>query len=169
MKALITVAALLVVLGLGFFLYSSPPTSLEMTEAEIAQIETEVNQVLDDLMTAWNAEDLEGSLAPFDSEELLVRWAADIDDGPQAFRARMVDIWERALEWEGDWDYRYVEVISPTSALFIGSYQAVVSFASGSTRSWHPEWTSLLERKDSGWRIILANHVFDEAVLVEEG
>ena len=169
MKALITVAALLLVLGLGFFLYSSPATSPEMTETEIAQIEAEVNQVLDDLMAAWNAEDLEGSLAPFDSEELLVRWAADIDDGPQAFRARMVDIWERALEWEGDWDYRHVKVISPTSALFIGSYEVTVSFAGGNTRSWHPEWTSLLERTDSGWRIILANHVFDEAVLVEEG
>jgi uncharacterized protein (TIGR02246 family) len=139
-----------------------------MTEAEIAQIEAEVNQVLDELMTAWNAEDLEGSLAPFDSEELLVRWAADIDNGPEAFHDRMVDIWERALEWEGGWDYRYVRVISPTSALFIGSYDVTVSFASGTTRSWHPEWTSLLERRDSGWRITLANHVFDESVLVEE-
>jgi uncharacterized protein (TIGR02246 family) len=169
MKALITVAALLVVLGPGFFLYSTPTASPEMTEAEIVQIEAELKQVLDDLMTAWNDEDLEGSLAPFDSEELLVRWAGNIDDGPQAFHDRMADIWERALEWEGDWDYRYVKIVSPTSALFIGSYQAVVSFASGHTRSWHPEWTSLLERKDSGWRITLANHVFDEAVVVEEG
>jgi hypothetical protein len=53
MKALITVAALLVVLGLGFFLYSTPTASPEMTEAEIVQIEAEVKAVprrLDDCL-----------------------------------------------------------------------------------------------------------------------
>ena len=39
MKALLALIALLVVLGLGFLLYSSPTTSPGMTDVEIAQIE----------------------------------------------------------------------------------------------------------------------------------
>ena len=42
MKGLITAAAVLVVLGIGFLLYSSPTAAPELTEAEIAQIEAEV-------------------------------------------------------------------------------------------------------------------------------
>ena len=53
MKALIAAAALLVVLGVAFLLYSSPTAPpAEMTDAEIAQIEAAVAAVGDQFMTA---------------------------------------------------------------------------------------------------------------------
>jgi uncharacterized protein (TIGR02246 family) len=146
---------------------ASPPA--EMTEAEIAQIETEVKQVLDDLMAAWNAEDLERSLAPFGSDDVHVVWATGVDTNPTMFRERMAEIWEWVLEWEGEWDYRHAKVISPTSALFLGRFHATLTYTSGDTRSWKPSLTCLLELGENGWKITTAHQVLGQSTLVEEG
>jgi len=169
MKAVAAGLAALVVMGVLFFLWASPTAPpAEMTEAEIAQIEAEVNQVLDDLMAAWNAEDLERSLAPFGSDDLHIVWATDVDTNPAMFRERMVDIWEWVPEWEGEWDYKHVKVISPASALFLGRFHATLAYSSGDTRSWQPSLTCLLELGDSGWKITVAHHVLGQSTLAEE-
>ena len=64
MKGLITLLAVLVVVGLAYFLYrspSSPPP--EMTEAEIAQIKTEIDSLTAEWWEAWETFDWERGLS----------------------------------------------------------------------------------------------------------
>lgn len=73
MKALITVLAVFVVLGLGFFLYSSPTAPPEMTEAERAQHEAEVREELTSLADSYADAFLSG-----DAEALMSLYTSDV-------------------------------------------------------------------------------------------
>jgi hypothetical protein len=57
MKGLITVLAVLVVLGIGFLLYSSPSAPPEMTETERSQIKAEVDSLTTEWWEAWETFD----------------------------------------------------------------------------------------------------------------
>jgi hypothetical protein len=56
MKGLITVLAVLVVVGLAFFLNRSPTPSCEMTPEQTAEIEAAVRQAATDQMNTWVAQ-----------------------------------------------------------------------------------------------------------------
>jgi uncharacterized protein (TIGR02246 family) len=73
MKGLITVLAVLVVVGLGFFLYFSPTPPPEMSEAEVARMESGVTQALDERWDEYRTAMLEG-----DPEGILSCWTEDM-------------------------------------------------------------------------------------------
>ena len=73
MKGLITALAVLVVLGVGFLLFSSPTAPPEMTEAEIAQLEAEVMQAIDEQWVGYRDAILRG-----DAEGALSYWTEDM-------------------------------------------------------------------------------------------
>jgi ketosteroid isomerase-like protein len=74
MKGLIAGLAVLLVLGVAFFFYSSPaPPPAEMTEAEIAQIEADVGQAISARWAGFR----EGLLAG-DIDGMMELWTQDV-------------------------------------------------------------------------------------------
>lgn len=73
MKGLITVLAVLVVVGLALFLYRSPTAPPEMTEADRAQIEAEVTQAIDEQWAGYTEVHLNN-----DAEGVLSYWTSDM-------------------------------------------------------------------------------------------
>jgi uncharacterized protein (TIGR02246 family) len=65
MKALLAGIALLVVLGVGFLLYSSPTAPPEMTETDRQVVADEVKQASKDWIATWAQNDIDGALAYF--------------------------------------------------------------------------------------------------------
>ena len=139
-----------------------------MSDAEVAQFEAEVMDVMNELMVAWNDEDGPGSLAPFDADALHVVWGTAVDDTPEAFGDRIAESWERVPSWEGDWEYAFVRAINPSSAVFLGRYEATLSYADGRSFFWQPHWTALLERDADEWKITVVDHSLGEGNLVAE-
>jgi uncharacterized protein (TIGR02246 family) len=68
MKGLITVLAVLVVVGLAFFLYRTPTAPPEMSEGNLAQIQAEVEAARQEHRDAMMAGDVEGILAHLTSD-----------------------------------------------------------------------------------------------------
>jgi uncharacterized protein (TIGR02246 family) len=95
-KGLITVLAVLVVVGLAFFLYRTPTAPPEMTEAEIAQIEAEVEAATNEWWAVWSAgEDYDRFVAIY-ADDPDVHW---ISDGVPYFgRAEMDANFRPAME-----------------------------------------------------------------------
>jgi ketosteroid isomerase-like protein len=73
MKGLITLLAVLVVVGLAFFLYRTPTAPPEMTEAEIAQIEAEAEDAIADRWTSFRT-----ALMGSDADAFLSHWTEDM-------------------------------------------------------------------------------------------
>ena len=169
MKGLITLLAILVVVGLGFFLYSTPSAPpAEMTDAEIAQIEVEVMQATNDMMAAWNAEDGLASGAFFDSETLNVLWGGNEYDNPESFGEMYATIWERFPSWDGGWDDSFVKVLGPNLALFRGRYHCTLTNQAGVQTFWRPHFTALFERRTDGWKMTVVDHAVGTAEEVPE-
>lgn len=86
MKGLIAVLFALVILGLAFFLYRTPtaPPS-EMTQAEIAQIESEVEQVMMELYGAAKEANIEPMIARQPAESGICLWGTNIYDCQEIF------------------------------------------------------------------------------------
>jgi uncharacterized protein (TIGR02246 family) len=125
-----------------------------------SKVEAEVMEVAHQLMAAWNAEDLEASVAPFHSKDLHVVWGSSIDDTPDAFRDRMARIWDRWPSWEGEWEYTHVKAIGDDAALFLGRYTATLTDDEGESSTFTPHWTALFELGSGGWKITVADHAF---------
>jgi len=160
MKGLIAVLGLLLVLGVGFFLYSSPTApSAEMTEAEIAQIEAEVMQFAEAHLSAF------GEL---DAEVLTSFWLED-NISSVSFAERMVGTEETSIFFDGlvaSWQQTnsewqpgsIVDVISPTMALFQGTSRQEVAFSDGRELVQRIHFTHFLKKVDGEWKI-QRNHV----------
>ena len=103
MKGLITVIAVLVVVGLAYFIYRSPTTPPEMTEAERAQMEADVRVEIAERFDGYRAALLTGDAGAFmsmytsdarvfwpgmnlDKNELQAAMMREGDDGPTPFR-----------------------------------------------------------------------------------
>ena len=173
MKGLIAGLAALLVLGVGFFLYSSPTApSAEMTEAEIAQIEAEVVQFADAYTDVWRGNDCEGS------RDLLhpTRWVRIYDGKPN----RDIDEWMRRCEItlanrasfssEG-WIDTEVRVLSPDAAVFIGTNSYTMTYRDDTPARHYPSNTTImnLERTPDGWRLTSYQNATSGYEVVEEG
>jgi hypothetical protein len=172
MKAVLAVLALLVVVGLGFFLYSTPTAPPEMTEAEIAQIETDVMQIADDWMEVWkdletDCENAQALLHPDYWVRIPSGEVRDISEWPD-YCARST---ATRAGFSGDWTDQKVRVISPDAAVFIGTYSPTFSFNDG--RPPRHYLTSaqklLVERTAAGWGISWMSFSNGPSEVVEEG
>ena len=172
MKGLIAGLGLLLVLGVGFFLYSSPTApSAEMTEAEIAQIEADVGQVFDDLLNSFVTKDPEGYVALFSPTGVSLAWGGTVHKDLQSIQDRVTAWWEGAESWEGSWVEKTVEVLRPDAAMFQGTYECTVHFSNGNVRNWPgtASWTALLRQEGDVWKITFADAEAATGVLIEEG
>ena len=153
MKALITAAAVLVVLGLGFFLYSSPTAPPEMTEAEVAQIEAEVMEFVDAFLDAWRVEvNCDSNLPLFHPDRLVMPYEGEIinrDEWHEMCLMRSANVASATFIWTS----REVRVLAPDAAVFIGSYSATWEYRDGSPTGHVPTSSvgGVAERTPDGW------------------
>ena len=161
MKALITAAALLVVLGLGFFLYSSPTASPEMTEAEIAQIEATIMDVTDAMSDAWTAYDIEATQAFFHPDKTSLAWGSSVFDY-DGHRDRLEEVWGGAEGQETFWTARKIEVLSEDLVLFQGSFDLKIFFADGRVGHYPgtAHYTVLFEPYEGEWKITYGGYAY---------
>lgn len=153
MKALITVLALIVVLGLGYFLYSSPTSPAEMTQAEIAQIEAEVTQVAEDWIQVWRDNDCALSRDIWHPEHIAQPRAGRISPSVQDWIDSCTQTTANRASAEGEWMETSVRVLSPDAAVFSGTYSWTMHYRDGSPAQHWPTaaQTHLYERTETGW------------------
>jgi ketosteroid isomerase-like protein len=164
-KGLIAVLFALVILGLAFFLYSSPSAPPEMTEAEIAQIEGEVMAFEEGKPAAFST---------LDPDRLMELWAdAEISsvsfgedriighEAMQAFYENLLPTWaETQMEWLPG---STIQVLSPELALFQGTVRQATTNQEGVSYVQHVHFTDLLRKMDGEWKI-QRNHVSGRVV-----
>jgi ketosteroid isomerase-like protein len=105
MKGLITVLAVLVVVGLAFFLYRAPTAPPEMTEAEIAQHEAEVIQEIQDRTHSFWEAVLDG-----DAPAVASYWTSDalmLEPGVRVTGEELPTFMEGILEAVDYLDYNF--------------------------------------------------------------
>lgn len=153
MKGLITGLALLVVLGIGFLLYSSPNAPPEMTEAESAQIEAEVMQWAEAWMEIWRANDCELSRNAWHPTRIAQPRAGRTGVSVDEWIRQCTDQITNRASFSGEWTETEVRVISRDVALFMGSYNATYGYRDETPDRHYPTAAQvmLLERTETGW------------------
>lgn len=170
MKALLAILALLVVLGLGFLLYSSPTGPTEMSEAEIAQIQTEVTGVMERSFEGWRQGDTDMILSAFHPTETSFSWGTSPWDF--ATVSEWVRNWYDTREsWEGGFTETSVKVFNQNEALFQGVYQMTITRRDGRVLHYPgtASWVSLMERTEEGWKVTIGLTAAGSYEVVEEG
>jgi hypothetical protein len=172
MKGLITVLAVLVVLGVGFLLYSSPSAPPEMTEAETAAIQAEVLDAAEAWIDAWK--DMET-----DCETAADSWhpehMAFFFGGHRVDKAGWIDYCNQAsatrASWAGSWTNPEIRVLSPDAALFVSSYEQTISYNNDAPTRHYPTsgQVILFERTPTGWGITTFSNFNGPSEVVEEG
>ena len=117
MKGLIAGLAALLVIGVGFFLYSSPSAPpAEMTDAEIAQIEAAAKAVGDQSLTALNNLDVEASAALYDPSAIHgndgMAYYATYDE----WKAHLDEMYGSLEEMSLEWTNTRVDVLASDAA-----------------------------------------------------
>ena len=153
MKGLITSLAVLVVLGLAFFLYSSPTAPPEMTEAEVAQIEAEVAVVGDQLMTAMNNLDVEALSALYDPSSMHGNDGSVYYASYDEWVAHLEQLFGSFEEMSSEWTNTRVDVLAADAALFVGQSDATLKRTEqGESRKGYV--TLVFRNTDGVWKII---------------
>ena len=169
MKALITLLALIVVLGVAFVLYRSPPAEPEMTEAEIAQIEAEV----------WAATDanFEGfrQLDPALAMEVWHRdvswsWSSRPLNYDQLLQ-QTTDVLQSFSSYEGAFTPVAVRVLSPDAAVGQFTYECTITYPDGRVVHYpnNVTMTNLMERTPQGWKATLGSQTVGTPEITEAG
>ena len=154
MKGLIAILFALVILGLAFFLYSSPSAPpAEMTEAEIAQIQSEVMEFADAWLDAWRVEvNCDSNLPLLHPDRLAMPYEGGIinrDEWHEMCLMRSANVASATFNWIS----REVRVMTPDAAVFIGSYSATWEYRDGSPAVHVPNSSTggVVERTPDGW------------------
>jgi len=172
MKGLMTVLAILVVVGLAFFLYRTPTAPPEMTEAETASIQAEVLVAAEAWMDSWK--DMET-----DCETAVDSWhpehMAFYSGGSRVDRAGWIDYCNRTTatraSWDGSWTNPEIRVLSPDAALFVSSFEQTISYNNDTPTRHYPTagQVILFERTPTGWGITTFSNFAGPSEVVEEG
>jgi ketosteroid isomerase-like protein len=152
-KTVAVIAAIVGVLALLFIAteQTAPP---EMTEAERAQIESEVAAVADQLMTALSNLDTSVSEALYDPATMHG------NDGTAYFAtydewvAHNEDLFGRFEELDAGWTNTRVDVLAPDVALFVGQNSVDATQVSGARTNIQGYITLVLKKTEGDWRII---------------
>jgi len=170
MKALITVLAVFVVLGLGFLLYRTPTAPPEMSEAERAQIEAEVTEAANGFLDSFRTMDAEVVGEWFHPTETSFVWGGTIND-----RAGMIEHLRSFMEnfesWDGAWVETQVQALNPDAAMFQGEFGSTIHYANGQVLRWpgNANFTMLMERTPEGWKVTVGDTDNGPSEVVEEG
>jgi hypothetical protein len=162
MRTLAAFAVLLFMAGCQ----AAPP---ELTEAEIAQIEAEVLQVMQVFMEGFNEHD-PGKIATTLHPDLpAILYAGRI--WTRAEFPEGVAPWFEAREaYQGEWIETDVRVLSRDLAVFQASYRGTTKLTDGRTFHYpHSSSMALFERTSEGWRWTVGGTSAGPAELVEGG
>jgi hypothetical protein len=128
----------------------APPA--DMTEAEMAQIQADVEQVAQDWIAGWGG-DCETSVGLFHPEYISQSragvFARSLDEqreNCELSRANRESVTAR-------WTSTNVRVISPNAAVFTGNFEGTFRYNDGTPARFyaHSAQTALFERTESGW------------------
>jgi hypothetical protein len=153
MKGLITLIAVVVVVGLAFFLYRTPTAPPEMTEAEKAQIEADVMEFADSWLDAWRVEvNCDSNLPLMDPDRMAMPYDGKIinrDGWHEMCLMRSANVASATFNWIN----REVRVMTPDAAVFIGSYSSTWEYRDGSPAVHVPSSSTggVVERTPDGW------------------
>ena len=169
MKGLIAGLAVLVVLGIGFLLYSSPTATPEMTDAEVAQIEAEVMESMGTYVDGYREMDMEkvGSVAHPDF--LTYPYSGRVVNRSEFVETSLA--WAEGKEsWAISWVDTNVRVLSPDLAVFSGTSVDTLTFSDGRA-FYHPSnaYAFLFERTPDGWKLSMGGPSAAPRQPIEEG
>lgn len=128
----------------------------ELTEAEIAQIEAEVLEVVEANFEGWRQGDVDIIMATF--HPTATSWVAGSVPRDFSRVTEWVTNFSTNYEsWEGGWTETEVKVLSREAALFQGHYSCTTTRNDGRVLYWpgNASWTNLLERTEDGWKITM--------------
>jgi hypothetical protein len=165
MKGLITVLAVVVVLGLAFFLYRTPTAPPEMTEAEVAAVEEAVLAQANALIETQNAFDADGFLAQFSTEDLdwINQSTHFASYGAVAETIRNFFVGLDAFD--SGWKDVSVEIISRKAALCRGEWWGEQTRGDVVSRYESVFWTALHElQADGTWKITRVHQSWPDPV-----
>ena len=170
MKALLAVLALLVVVGLGWFLYSSPTAPTEMTEAEIAEIEAEAQEALDGMLEAWGELDCDKVQALYHPEFSWYAGTGRIIEYA-GVRGACESFVEGKDAWKGYFTEMHLRVLSRDLVQFSNLMGDTIWFSSGRVVQWPGNCANVgvLEHTVQGWKQIVAAQKCGPSEVVEEG
>lgn len=151
MKGLITLLAVLVVVGLAFFLYRTPTAPPEMTEAEVAQIESELMSWTDQWIESTRNLDADGVMALLDPDEPRYVVNATFHSGLNECRNAFEALYSGWEAWNPAWSDTSVEVLGPEAALLIGQVRGPLTLVDGTEGINQVRLTFLLKRRAEGW------------------
>ena len=155
MKGLIAGLAVLLVLGVGFFLYSSPTEpSVEMTEADIAQIQAELMSWTDEWIESSRSQDADAVAALMDPDEARYVVNATFHSGWEECRNALETLYAGWETWNGDWSGRSVEVLGPDVAFLIGQVRGPLTLVDGTEGINQVRLSFLLKKRVDGWKAV---------------
>ena len=148
------------------------PPPPEMTEAEKAQIQTEVLQAAEAWIDSWkdmetDCETITGMMHP-DHMALLL-------GGNVASRDQWLDYCNRTTTnragWEGGWTSTEVRPLSADAAVFVGNYTGTYQWLDGSSDSHYANAAQviLFERTATGWGVTFFLNNNGPVERIEEG
>ncbi len=152
---ILVVAAIIAVFAL-LSLRATPIAPPEMTEAEIAQIEAEVMALMQEFVDGFNELDMAMATATFHPDHTTLTIGGEIVN-KSGYR-EILDGWVGDKEsWQGSWLETNVRVLSPSAAVFTGTWSPTIRYSNGSVRNYPlGAWVTLVERTAAGWRISAA-------------
>jgi hypothetical protein len=170
MKGLMTVLAILVVVGLAFFLYRTPTAPSAMTEAETAQIEAEVTEAAAGLLESFRTMDAQAIGEWFHPTETSFVWGGTILDRVSLVES-LGSFMENWASWDGAWVETEVKVLNPDAAMFQGMYGSTIHYTNGRVLRWpgNANYTMLMERTPEGWKVTVGDMDNGPSEVVEEG
>jgi len=156
MRGVVAGLAVLVVLGFFFLRYTAEtPPPAGMTESEIAQIQTEVMAVADQLMTALNNLDPGTAAALFDRDSMHGNDGASYFATYDEWVAHNEEFFGRFEELSGNWTNTRIDVLAPDAAVFAGQNEMFVTQVTGAHTKIEAYITLVLKKIDGTWKIIL--------------
>ena len=151
MRALNALFVLIATIVVILLVARLPAPSPEMSEAEIAEIEAEVLEVVEARFEALRNLDMDKALR--NAHPDLLVWAAGGGiSNAAAYRDGMYAWAEGKESWKGRWVETNVRVLTPDLAVFSGSYVDTILYSDG--RHLHcPKCSAifLFERTPDGW------------------
>jgi len=122
MKGLIAGLAALLVLGVGFFLYSSPAAPpAEMTDAEQAQIEVEITDWMDDFLATSKTLDPVQHMALYDQANGSFASGAASGDSPEEYTEFFQSLFGQWASYEAEWLQNRIEIVTSDAVAFQGT------------------------------------------------
>lgn len=153
-----SILALLAIAALTASCGPAPPAP--MTDAQRAQVATEIRAAADSIVVPFNRLDASHYLAQLSDVRTYVE-NETVYTGPDpvasAVKAFMSNVAAVQLAWTGE---PTVLVLGPDQGVITGAFHQSMTDNTGSTQVVDGVWTAIYERVDGSWKIMVAHESF---------